>query len=238
MRNIWNYALAFLIIETFAVVQIIRGLFGNITKDAVQKIEQVQSTIAFRNKQLEAAITNNPDKVEVYKRNIKSLEDAMQGYIDEVARIEASAIWITIFGILLLISIKIVQGILANSILEKRYSEWLSDKTISSGMQTKNFILSTIFSSVIMFFSVVHYSFPGFITIMDDFPTHPDIRLTSIKWVETIFDYAVLKGDALFTAITIGIRSVLDFLELLFVKTPWIVIITTIVTLTLSLIHI
>ena len=66
-------------------------------------------------------------------------------------------------------------------------------------------------------------------TIMNDFPTHPEIRLTSIKWVETIFDYAVIKGDALFTAITIGIRSVLDFLELLFVKTPWIVIITTIV---------
>ena len=82
----------------------------------------------------------------------------MQGYIDEVARIEASAIWITIFGIVLLFSIKIVQGILANSILEKRYSEWLSDKTISPGMQTKNFILSTIFSSVIIFFSVVHLS--------------------------------------------------------------------------------
>ena len=99
-------------------------------------------------------------------------------------------------------------------------------------MQTKNFILSAIFTSVIMFFSVVHYSFPGFITIMDQFPTHPDIRLTSISWVEKIFNYAVIKGDALFTAITIGIRSVLDFLELLFVKTPWIVIITTIVILT------
>jgi len=232
MRNIWNWALAFLIIETFSVVQIIRGLFGNITKDAIEKIKQVESTIAFRNKQLESAITNNPDKVEVYKRNIKSLEDAMQGYIDEVAKIEASAIWITIFGILLLISIKLVQGILANSVLEKRYSEWLSDKMISPGMQNKNFISSTIFSSVIMFFSVVHYSFPGFINIMNDFPTHPDIRLTSIKWVETIFDYAVIKGDALFSAITIGIRSVLDFLELLFVKTPWVVIITTIVTLT------
>ena len=214
------------------MVQIIRGLFGNITKDAIEKIKQVESTIAFRNKQLEAAITNNPDKVDVYKRNIKSLEDAMQGYIDEVARIEASAIWITIFGISLLILIKIVQGILANSILEKRYSEWLSDKKIKPGMQTKNFISSTVFASVIMFFSVIHYSFPGLITVMDNFPTHPDIRLTSIKWVETIFDYAVLKGDALFTAITIGIRSVLDFLELLFVKTPWIVIITTIVTLT------
>ena len=137
MRNIWNWALAFLIIETFSVVQIIRGLFGNITADAIQKIEQVQSTITFRNKQLEAAITNNPDKVDVYKRNIKSLEDAMQGYINEVDRIEASAIWITIFGIILLISIKVVQGVLANSRLEKRYSEWLSDKLISPGMQTK-----------------------------------------------------------------------------------------------------
>jgi len=232
MRNIWNWALTFLIIETFSVVQIIRGLFGNITVDAIQKIEQVQSTIAFRNKQLEASITNNPDKVDVYKRNIKSLEDAMQGYIDEVSRIEASAIWITIFGVFLLISIKVVQGVLANSKLEKRYSEWLSDKTISPGMQIKNYILSATFTSVIMFFSVVHYSFPGLIVIMDEFPTHPDIRLISIAWVEKIFNYAVLKGDALFTAITFGIRSVLDFLELLFVKTPWIVIITAIVTLT------
>ena len=180
MRNIWNWALTFLIIETFSVVQIIRGLFGNITKDAIQKIEQVQSTIAFRNQQLEAAITNNPDKVDVYKRNIKSLEDAMQGYINEVDRIEASAIWITIFGILSLIVVKIVQGVLANSKLEKRYSEWLSDKTISPGMKTRNYILSTVFASVIMFFSVVHYSFPGLINIMNEFPTHPDIRLSLI----------------------------------------------------------
>jgi len=232
MRNVWNWALTFLIIETFSVVQIIRGLFGNITVDAINKIAQVQSTIDFRKKQLEAAITNNPDKVDVYKRSIKSLEDAMQGYINEVDKVEASAIWIAIFGFVTLIVIKIVQGILANTTLEQRYSEWLSDKSISPGMQTKNFILSGIFTSIIMFFSVMHYSFPGLLVIMNEFPTHPEIRLTSIKWVETIFNYAVIRGDALFTAITFGIRSVLDFLELLFVKTPWIVIITAIVTLT------
>ena len=232
MRNVWNWALAFLIIETFSVVQIIRGFFGNITADAVKKIEQVQSTIDFRNKQLEAAIENNPDKVEVYKRAIKSLEDAMQGYAQEVQQVEASAIWIAIFGIVLLLIVKFLQAIFANTVLETRYSEWLSNKLLSPGMKLKNYISSGIFTLVIMFFSVVHYSFPGWIEIMNNFPTHPEIRLSSIKWVETAFDYAVIKGDALFTAITIGIRSVLDFLELLFVKTPWIVIITTIVTLT------
>ena len=232
LRNIWNYALAFLIIETFAVVQIIRGLFGNITKDALEKIDKIQSTIDFRYKQLEAAKENNPDKVEVYERAIKSLEDAMKEYVVDVQQIEASAIWIAISGIVLLIFVKFIQGILANTVLEKRYSEWLSNKSISPGMKTKNYFLSIGFTIIIMFFSVIHYSFPGFFSIMNDFPTHPEIRLTSIKWVETIFDYAVIKGDAVFTAITIGIRSVLDFLELLFVKTPWIVIITTIVVLT------
>jgi glycine betaine/proline transport system permease protein len=232
LRNIWNYALAFLIIETFAVVQIIRGLFGNITKDALEKIDKIQSTIDFRYKQLQAAKENNPDKVEVYERAIKSLEEAMKEYVVDVQQIEASAIWITISGILLLIFVKFIQGILANTVLEKRYSEWLSNKKISPGMKPKNYLLSIGFTIVIMFFSVIHYSFPGFFSIMNDFPTHPEIRLTSIKWVETIFDYAVIKGDAVFTAITIGIRSVLDFLELLFVKTPWIVIITTIVVLT------
>ena len=232
LRNVWNYALAFLIVETFAVVQIVRGLFGNITKDAVEKIDKIQSTIDFRYKQLEAAKENNPEKVEVYERAIKSLEDAMKEYVVDVQQIEASAIWITISGILLLIFVKFIQGILANTVLEKRYSEWLSNKSISPGMKPKNYLLSIGFTIVIMFFSVIHYSFPGFFSIMNDFPTHPEIRLTSIKWVETIFDYAVIKGDAVFTAITIGIRSVLDFLELLFVKTPWIVIITTIVVLT------
>ena len=128
MRNIWNYALAFLIVETFAFVQIIRGLFGNITKDALEKIDKIQSTINFRTPQLEAAIKNNPEKVEVYKRSINSLEEAMKEYVIDVQQIEASAIWITIFGFTLLIFVKLIQGVLANTILEKRYSEWLSNK--------------------------------------------------------------------------------------------------------------
>ena len=53
MRNIWNYALAFLIVETFAVVQVIRGLFGNITKDALEKEnKQLKAQVEFLKEQL------------------------------------------------------------------------------------------------------------------------------------------------------------------------------------------
>ena len=85
-RNIWNYALAFLIIETFSVVQIVRGAFGDITKAAREKIEKIQSTIDFRNQQLLSAKQNNPDKVEVYERAITSLERAMEGYVINITQ--------------------------------------------------------------------------------------------------------------------------------------------------------
>jgi glycine betaine/proline transport system permease protein len=232
IRNIWNYALAFLIIETFAIVQIIRGFFGNISAEAYEKIEKIEATIAFRKKQLQAAIENNPDKVEMFERTIASLEKSVSEFLAEAQRVEASGVWIAIGGILLFIVIRIVQGMFANTILEKRFSEWLSNKTLSPGMEIKNFLISGVFSLVIILFSTIHYSFPNYMDVMKDFPTHPDIRLNSIAGVEGAFDYLVLKGERVFDAITFGIRSVLDSLELLFVKTPWIVIISAIVLLT------
>jgi glycine betaine/proline transport system permease protein len=231
-RNIWNWALAFLIIETFAIVQIIRGFFGNISAEAYQKIDQIKSTIEFRQKQLEAAIENNSDKVEMFERTIKSLENSIEGYVLEAQRVEASGFWIAVGGIIIFLIVRIVQAMFANSILEKRYSEWLSNKYISPGMQINNILLSITFALVIIIFSTIHYSFPNYMEIMKDFPTHPDIRLKSIAGVESAFDFAVIKGEAIFDAITFGIRSVLDSLELLFVKTPWIVIISSIVLLT------
>ena len=231
-RNIWNYALAFLIIETFSVVQIVRGAFGDITKDAREKIEKIQSTIDFRNQQLLSAKQNNPDKVEVYERAITSLERAMEGYVININTIEESAIWITISWVFILLITKCVQGFISNIILERRYSEWLSDHSINQGMTANHFLLSFIFTFIIMFLSVINYSFPGYLFFLDQFPTHPDIRINAINFVESSFDLAVVKGDAVFTAITIGIRSVLDFLELLFVTTPWVVIVTAIVVLT------
>ena len=232
IRNIWNWSLAFLIIETFAIVQIVRGFFGNISIEAYKKIDQIQSTIDFRQKQLQAAIESNSDKVEMFRRTIKSLEDSIAGYLQEAQRIEASGVAIAIGGIVLFILIRSLQGVLANSILEKRFSEWLSNKLISPGMEFKNYLLSISFALIIIVFSTIHYSFPDLVKLFADFPTHPDIRLASIDGVERAFDYAVIKGDALFSAITYGIRSVLDSLEMLFVKTPWVVVISAIVLMT------
>ena len=79
---------------------------------------------------------------------------------------------------------------------------------------------------------MLHYSFPGSFSLLSTFPTDPEIRLTGIRWVEAFFNFAVTNGNALFDFITYGIRLLLDALEIIFVKTPWIVIASFIALLT------
>ena len=204
-RNLWNYALIFLILETFTIVQVVRGFFGNVSVAAQEKIEGVEATIIYRKQQLEAAIKNDPENIEVFKRSIFSLEEAARSYKLEAKIIEENAVYIAIFGLISLVIIKLIQGLIANNILEKKFSYWLSDSSISTGMKLKNYLFTIFFTFVIVIFTVIHYSFPGNINFLNNFPTHPDIRLVSINWIEKSFKIAVVKGDSFFDGISFGI---------------------------------
>ena len=52
-RGLWNWAVAFLIVETFAYVQIALGLFGDLAAGARERIQSIEGTLALRKQQLE-----------------------------------------------------------------------------------------------------------------------------------------------------------------------------------------
>ncbi len=232
MRGLWNWGLPFVILETFAFIQLGRGLFGDLGAEARERIAQIEGTLAFRREQLEAAIEKGSDKVDVFKRTITSLEDAIGGIRAEATQAEAGAIWVALFGLAFLVAVKLAEGIMANPVLERRFSDWLSDKTIKSGLVPLRTALSVVFVLLVFAVSVVHFAFPGAVGWLTDFPTDPEIRLTAIRWVETFFDFIITTGQWLFDIITFGIRTVLDALEVLFVQTPWPVIAAMIILLT------
>jgi len=231
-RGLWNWGLTFLIIETFAFVEIIRGLFGDLASSAWERIAKIEGTLELRKQQLASAIEKGSDKVDVYKRTVESLENAIGGIRLEAQQLEDSGIYIALVGFAVLILVKAAQSVYANTALERRYSEWLSDPSIASGMPVKNMALSVVFSVIIVVTTVLHYSFPGAYPLLTHFPTEPGIRLTSIDWVEAFFTFCVTNGEILFDFITLGIRVILDALELVFVQTPWMVIAAFIVLLT------
>ena len=66
-RGMWNWGLIFLIVETFALVQIVRGLFGDLATEAWNRIASIEGTLELRRQQLASAIENNTDKIDVYR---------------------------------------------------------------------------------------------------------------------------------------------------------------------------
>jgi glycine betaine/proline transport system permease protein len=220
-RGMWNWGLAFLILETMAAVQIVW-----------ERIAKIEGTLELRRQQLASAIENNTDKIDVYKRTVQSLEDAIGGIRLEAEQLEGTGLTIAIVGFVALIAVKAGQAVIANTLLEKRFSDWLSDSSISIGMTPRHIALSCGFVFVIMVATITHYSFPGLYPWLIQFPTEHGIRLTSIGWVEDFFAFCVTNGEVFFDAITYGIRSVLDALELIFVETPWMVIASFIILLT------
>ena len=231
-RSIWNWGLAFLILETFGWVQVIRGAFGDLAADAWLRISQIEGTLALRKAQLQSALDKGLEKAAVYQRAVDSLEASIGGIRAEAQQLEDSGLTIVAFGLSFLLVIKIVQAVMANPVLEKRFFMWLSNPKISPGMQIQHIALSVVFTGIIFGTTITHYSFPQAFAVLADFPTKQFIRLEAIGWVEWFFNGAVANGEALFDLITYGIRMVLDFLELLFVSTPWVVIISFIILLT------
>ncbi|MEL6618651.1 MAG: ABC transporter permease subunit [Pseudomonadota bacterium] len=231
-RGLWSWALPFLIIEALGFVQIARGLFGDLAADARARIESIEGTLELRRSQLEAAIETGSDKVDVYRRTVDSLEANIGGIRAEADALAAEGPAIALTGLLILLAAKAAQSLSANWALESRFSEWLSDRSVRSGMPVTQIAFSAVFMALMVAAAMLHYSFPGRFSLLTDFPTQPDIRLTAIDWVEAFFNWAVLSGEALFDGITYGIRLVLDALELVFVSTPWIVIASLIILLT------
>ncbi|MEX0345463.1 MAG: ABC transporter permease subunit [Rhizobiaceae bacterium] len=231
-RSLWKWAVAFLILETFGFVQIALGLFGDLAAEARERIASIEGTLELRRQQLAAAIEDNSDKIDVYKRTVESLEAAIGDIRLEAELLAEQGIWIALTGLVVLLLAKAAQSVMANTVLEARFSDWLSNPELPSGMPMRHMVFSAVFMVIIVIVAMLHYSFPGSFPLLADFPTLPEIRLTAIDWVEAFFTFAVTNGDALFDSITYVIRLILDALEVIFVQTPWIVVASFIVLMT------
>ena len=232
LRGLWKWGLPFTIVEAFALAQIGRGIWGDLTAEVASRIQMMELQLNLRRTQLEAAIESNSDKIDAYNRNINGLEEIVQQSQAELIQIEASRIWIIVLGIGLLVAIKIAQGIFANPALEARFSEWLSDRSLKSGVSLVRLLLSGLFVSLVYIASVAHFGTSGDIAFLQAFPTDPGIRLGTIKSIEAIFEYLNTNGEGVFDGISFMIRLVLDFLEAVFTQTPWIIVTSFVVALT------
>jgi len=232
VRGMWNWALAFVIVELVALVQIVRGAFGDLTSDMMSRVKTIELQLKIRQNQLEKATQSGQENLDSFKNNIAGLQKILDGIQNDVQAAEASRIWLVLLGVVILLALKAAQGVLANSVLESRYSDWLSDRLDDARIRSERIFFAVAFASLVYVATALQFAAPGYYSILSEFPTLPQIRLSAIAGIEAFFDFVTQGGESFFNAISRAIRGVLDTLEIFFVSTPWIVIIAFVVALT------
>ncbi len=231
-RGLWNWALAFIVIEIIGIVQIMRGLFGDLTSDLASRVKMIEMQLKIRETQLDKAIKDSVENLDSFKNNINGLENILAKIQAEIFSAESSRIWLVLFGIFLILLTKAFQGFYSNTVLEKRFSNWLSTRIGNARINISSVILVVLFSIIVFVCTALQYSLPGQISLLDEFPTAPQIRLNAISGIEVFFDFLTQGGEDFFNSIRRGILTVLDSLEVIFVQTPWMVIIAFVMALT------
>lgn len=155
-RGLWSWALGFLILEALAFVQISRGLFGDLAASAMARISSIEGTLELRRQQLAAALESGSDKVDVYRRTVESLEANIGGIRAEAEALAAKGPSLVLIGLVILLTAKTAQSIIANWALEARFSESLSNQSVRSGMPVTHIVFSAAFILLIIAAAMLH----------------------------------------------------------------------------------
>ncbi len=238
-RAAWGMFWSFLILEMIAWVQIGRGWWG---KPGASFFETAEKQRARADTFLERAATlreqgEDPSRFEQLAENISraAANTEAQGV---AANTDAPEI--LLFGILLLLAIKLVQGFYANKVYESQYSRWRIDPVrVESGRKMRNIVFGIALVLIIAPLTIYDFTADKSIKMLDAFPekqisawfidAENETLFTQLAgWLETRIDAAAVGGADVFDGITAGVRSILNAISLALIDTPWPVVMVVI----------
>jgi glycine betaine/proline transport system permease protein len=239
IRGVWGMFWGFLILEMIAIVQIGRGLWGDLGAEHTAKIEKFAARIAEMKEKADAArlAGEDPSRFEGVAANMQKGIARAQDAAD-AANAEAMTILLT--GIGLLVLFKLLQGIYANVLYEKQYSRWrIAPGMVESGIKQRNMILGIALIVLIAPLTIYKFTVNSPLELLEAFPEKQmsgvflendnETLFTELsKWMEERIDNAAVAGAGAFDSIVYGVRSVLDALTIALIDAPWPVVMVVI----------
>ncbi|GAA6206781.1 hypothetical protein NBRC116601_00740 [Cognatishimia sp. WU-CL00825] len=220
-RGLWSWMLAFLLLETLAYIQIGLGLFGDLGRDFRNRAEQIAQTLDLRQQQISAAEQSGASSLDALKRAAQSLETAMAD--SQQAAVSADNTGTTYFlaGIVILLVVKFMIAALANWTLEGQFAKWRSDREVASGWDMPRMLIASVLTFLVVVLTSVKFAQPDAFAILNAFPTDRDWRLNVGDGVQAVFDWTKTSGRGFFDSLTFGMRTLLDWIEVVLVDSPW-----------------
>jgi len=232
-RGVWGFFWTFLVLELFALVQIGRGLWGELGADQLARFEKLTANIANREQQAKELLAGGDAAGAAAKQkiadNLKRVAESAREQA-ELAGTEATGILLT--GLVLLLVIKLIEGLYGNLAYEKQYLRWRAKpETVSSGTSRKGLwfgglMLLAIWPLTLFRFTVADPDkklsaltggFIGDKLPISTFPIGREYLAAFAKYGDAGFDWLALHFSDVFDGITAAIRSVLDGLEVVLI---------------------
>lgn len=230
-RSSWGMFWAFLLLETVAWVQIGRGAWGDPGADFAERAaRQAERAQDLRDRAAQAGDQPDIDRFSQLAANIQSAADSSLAKA-EAAQSEAMGILLT--GLVLLLIVKLVQGLMAFPACERQYERWrINPDNTEHGRSLGNTFLGLTFTAAIAPLIIYKFTANAAMGLLEDFPEdrtsalilgHEDRSLFSVVagWLDARIDAAAAAGGDVFDGLVAGVRAVLDALMVALNGSPW-----------------
>ena len=228
-RGLWGFFWTFIVLELLALVQIGRGLWGDLGADKVARAEKLIERSNGLFEKGKAALQNSEADAQGLITTAGNLRRAAERLMEQAELAAAEATTLLIIGLVVLVAVRIVEGFYANLAYEKRYLEWRGNPLVASGLNWQVAAFGGLLWLGIVPLTLYRFTVSKPWEMITRFPMEKQVFTPLANEMEGWFHWLAKHGAGVFDGITQSIRAVLDGLEVALVQTPWPVVMLVIV---------
>lgn len=124
-------------------------------------------------------------------------------------------------GLALFVVLRVIQGLTANWAYYRRYKAWQLTRRGVVGFRPELLALGIALVLVIDPLMIYRFGWPNATGVLISFPARTQLTSILAGRIDALITWLTVNFDAVFTAMTRGVRHILNFLEIIFVGTPW-----------------
>ena len=232
-RGLWGFFWTFMVLEILALVQIGKGLWGELGAEQLTRVERLSAKYTETYAQAEAAAAAGEAGADAIFTRAENLKKVIDRLTEEAEAAASGAFSYLITGLVLLAVLRVAQGFYANLTYEKHYLQWRAEPQTLSGLDMRRGAFSGLLWLAIVPLTLYKFTVgviaPALEPYVLGFPVEKKAYFSPVStWMDEGFDKISLRFGDVFDGVVAGIRSVLDGLETVFVDTPWPVVMTVI----------
>ncbi|MBY4675367.1 ABC transporter permease [Marinobacterium arenosum] len=124
-------------------------------------------------------------------------------------------------GILLFGLFRGLVAIVANPLYHRYFNRWRINTSLNCGVSQQRRLQGLLLMLATYPLTIYRFSAEQVASFIETFPGNRELARVTAHGIDALVDWLTLTFEGLFDAITLAIREILNFLELVFIGTPW-----------------